>query len=223
MMSPAAMYSLALTTMAWNASGVMLDRKGEGVFPHGGGRFDGPGGLEEVGHRIDPAERLVVDRPQVFLAFREGAGDDLDRVADVVEDDERVGDHEDGIVGRNAFAGPRGELLEVADHVVAEKPHGAPEEPRQTLHRDGPVTAEELLQKAQGIAPVGAPLHRAVFLDDDLIAPDAEDGQRGPPRGSCTAPIFPLPPRSPAERDGDGPASFIRAVTGVSVSARISR
>ena len=129
--------------------------EGKGVFPHGGGRFRGPGGPEEVGHRVDPAEGLFVDRPQVFFAFRDGAGDDLDRVADVVEDDERVGDEEDGIVGRNASAGRRGELFEVADHVVAEKPHGAPEEPRQPLHGDGPVTAEKLLQNSAGDRPRG--------------------------------------------------------------------
>ncbi len=38
---------------------------------------------------------------------------------------------------------------------------------------------------------MGAPLHRAVFLDDDLIAPDAEDGQQVRPEEAVPPPFLP--------------------------------
>ncbi len=161
-----------------------------GSFRPGSDRFFGPGGPQKVGQRVDPAESLFVDRQQVFFALSEGAGDDLERVAYVVEDDERVGDEEDGIVGLNAPACSRGELFEVADHLVAEKPHGAPEKTRQTLPGDGSVTAEKLLQNTQGISPVRAPLHRTVFLDDDLVIPHAEGRPQVRPEKAVPPPFL---------------------------------
>ncbi len=169
----------------------MLERKGGASGPACGCRLCGPGGLEEVDHRVDPGQRPVVCRPQLLLAFGEGARNHLDRVADVVEDDERVGVHEDSVVGRNAVARPRGELLEVTDHVIAEIPHGPSEEPRQALHVNGPVAAEELLQMAQGVTPVGEPADRAVLLDDDIAALHAEDRHDVRPEEAVAPPFFP--------------------------------
>ena len=78
--------------------------------------------------------------------------------------------HEDGVIGGRPSPARPGELLEVADHVVAEESDGPSEEPRQALHVNGPVAAEELFQVAQGIAPVGMPRTAPSLLDDDLAA-----------------------------------------------------
>ncbi len=45
MISPATMYSLALPTMDWNASGVMLDRKGRASFRTAAAGLTGRGAL----------------------------------------------------------------------------------------------------------------------------------------------------------------------------------
>ena len=98
-------------------------------------------------------------------------------MADVVEDDERVRDHEHGVVDARVRAGAfRQPFLEVADHVVGQKPHGAPAEPGQAAHGDGPVPGQKLLQDGQGVSPVGDLREAAVAADFHLGGLHAGDG-----------------------------------------------
>ena len=167
------------------------------VGPEGGSRLPLAGGLlrrqrghEKVRHLFDPADGPVVEIPQVLSFAGDGAGDDLDRVADIVEDDQRVGDKKDGLVVDGGVPAAGREALEIPDHVVAEKTHGPSEEPRQSHEGDGAVTAEDFLEKPQRIAPMRVPLHRMVFLDNDLFPPDAADDPRVRPEEAIPPPFL---------------------------------
>ena len=193
MMSPAPMYSLART-----------DHLLEGLRRHVGLEFDVlakipasqqqrlDGLLEQCNHAVDLRRRLVVGPFEAALPLvAPGRGHDLDRVADVVEDDERVGDHEDGVVHPAFRMGAlRQPLLEVADHVIAEETHGPAAEARKPAHGDGPVPGEKLLQDRQGIAPVGELHEVAVAADLHLLGLHADDGQGVGAQEGVTAPLL---------------------------------
>ena len=58
-------------------------------------------------------------------------GDDFERLADVVENQHRVGQHQVEVGGAEFVLRMRGQALEVAHDVVSEKTHRAAEEARQ--------------------------------------------------------------------------------------------
>ena len=155
MMSPAAMYSRALFDHCLVGFGGHVGPEGEGTSRLRGGLARRPRRLQEGRHLVDPADGPIVNFLQIPSLVRHGTGDDLDRVADVVEDNERIGDQEDGLVLNRGLSFSGGELFEIADHLVTEKTHGPPEEPGQPLHRDGAVAVEDFPEEVQGVAPVG--------------------------------------------------------------------
>ena len=80
----------------------------------------------------------------VDVAVEAGVADHLDLVLEVVEDEERVGEHEDGFGQRQRVVGRRGQPLEVARRLVRQVADGAAVEARQAGHRDD-VEAPQLV------------------------------------------------------------------------------
>ena len=100
-------------------------------------------------HRAAQAAADVGDRRRgplvggvdLAVLLGEGAGEDRQLVAEVVEDEQHVGDHQRH-VGQPERVGIRlAERLDRADQVVAEEADGAAGEGRQALDRGGPVAA----------------------------------------------------------------------------------
>jgi len=90
--------------------------------------------IEALGQLLDAQAGLAVGCLDV--AIEAAVGDDLDRVLDVVEDEQGVDEHEERlgqaqrIVGGHLYA-----RLEVADGVVGEEADGAAGEARQRKTR----------------------------------------------------------------------------------------
>ena len=102
---------------------------------------------------FDSVRRCVEESSQLGLArvvrhFH--VRDDRGAVVEIVEDEERVGDHEHG-VGQAAIVGRGvGKMLDRSHDVVAEIPHGPAGKARQAGHRDRgmpPQRAADVLQR----------------------------------------------------------------------------
>ena len=146
--------------------------------------------LEQCNHPVDLCRCLGVGPLEAALPLVAVCrGHYLDRVPDVVEDDQRVRHHEHGIIEPGGRMGTLCQpFLEVADHVIGEKAHGPAAEARKPLHGDRPVPGEKIFQDRQGIAPmadlrgvaVGAHLHLLRLHTDHGQGVGAQEGVAAP-------------------------------------------
>ena len=107
----------------------------------------------------------------------EGAGHDRQLMAEVVEDDEQVGDHQRHVRQPERVGVGLGQRLDGADQVVAEEPDGAAGERRQALDRSRPVAAELL---GDGRVGVGRVVLRPLRVGEDAIDPAQYRARRDP-------------------------------------------
>ena len=148
--------------------------------------------LKQCNHAVDLRRRLGVGPFETaWPLVAPGRGHHLDRVADIVEDDQRVRDHEHGVVdiamGTRAL---RQSLFEVTHHFIGEETHGPAAEARKPAHGDGPVPGEKILQDRQGIAPVGQLHEVAVAADLHLLGLHANHGQGVGAQEGVAAPLL---------------------------------
>ena len=100
-------------------------------------------------------------------------GDHLDVVADVVEDQQRVGEHQPRLGQPEVVVLDGGQALEVRDRLVAEVANGAAVEQRQARDGDRLVAPELLLDDEQRVAVlVGERLDAVRLGADERVAPD---------------------------------------------------
>src|SRR6266550_1186499 len=113
----------------------------------------------EAAHELVEARRRRVVQPVQLAA--PGARPHLDvhdddRAAEqVVEDDEAVRDHHDGVRNAQRIGRPPGEALDGADEIIAQVADGAAREPRQPRHGDrgqGPQPQGEVPDRIVGLA-----------------------------------------------------------------------
>ena len=132
----------------------------------------GFGGVEEVG-----LGGVVLERE----------GKHGQRVGDVVEDQERVGNDElrQRPLGRKAVRHAR---LEEVDHLVGEVADESAAEARQARSRGQPVGAHEVAQHGEGLAVVREAPLRDALAHDDVVAEDGDRGPRGDAHEAVAAP-----------------------------------
>ena len=145
------------------------DLPGAIVRRRGGGRRH-RGLRQPLGELVDLLDRRRVRRLDVAVQLR--VADYADRVAHVVEDHERPGEHEDRLRQPERVLLRRRQPLEVVDRLVGEKAHGAAVEAAHLGHVDDAVAAQSLLDRLQGV-------DRAVRLPrpgrDDLVGLGADE------------------------------------------------
>ena len=117
-----------------------------------------------------------------------GVGDDEQAVAQVVEDQQRVGEHEHGVGKPQVVPGTPRQPLHVADHVVGEVADGATLEAGKTGHGDRSELGQQPAQRLQRVT-VGEPLgpgvappqgDGAVLGAQDRVRVGPEEGIAGP-------------------------------------------
>ena len=134
-----------------------------------------------------------------------GVGEDRDRVLEVVERDQHVGEHQRHVRQAEHVGVGLGQRLDRADAVVAEEPDRAAGERRAVGERRLAVLGDLGGGDGVGVAAVGeAPAHDLARLDADERVAARRAGPARPTRAGMTGPE---------------PRSFRNAETGVSVSA----
>jgi hypothetical protein len=116
----------------------------------------GAGGLGERGtgpaHLGDRVERPRVGGVEVVVGVH--VGDHGDRVLEVIERDQRVGQHQRQVGRADRVRVRLAQRLDGADQVVGEQTDGAPGEGRQVGQRRRPEPAEFRRRQGIGIAAV---------------------------------------------------------------------
>ena len=177
--------------------------------------------------RADVGDRLRRSRVggiDAAVVVAEGAGEDRQLVAEVIEGEHHVGDHQ-GHVGKPERVGiGLAERLDGADQVVAEEADGAAGERRQPLDRGRAEARQVLGDRCVGIGRVPgrirlAPVRRALApLREHPIAPAQHRPRANPEKG--VAPDLALLGRLQQEAGPCvPPVSLRKAETGVSQSS----
>ncbi len=159
------------------AQEVLLLGVGDDGLLADGRRLDGVG---DGGEGVGQALHQLVDAPAglavggLDIAVEAAVGDDLDGVLEVVEDEDGVGEHEQGLgEGLRVGVGDGDARLEVAGDLVGEEADGAAGEAREAVLDGGQGEARELLfDLQQGVGAlvgtgVGATAEDAVGLGAD--------------------------------------------------------
>lgn len=132
---------------------------------------------------------------EVVVFVEKDVGDELEFAEPVIEDDERVGQHEDHI-GQFQFIvrRVRDSRLEKADHVIGQITNGAPTKDGQAVDLDWLVGRHQLLQLGErlGILLCGEGAGLAIFAHLDFASPRSEDHLRVVPEEGKAADLIAL-------------------------------
>jgi glycine hydroxymethyltransferase len=141
----------------------LRERPGQRRFQIGQPR---PRAAQPRHHLVDPCARALVRLLGLLGARHVRRRHHLQRLAQVVEDDQRVGHHHAQLGQRDARLGPRRQILERAHHVVADPPDRAAPEARQPGRLDRLEVRHHLEQGVGRIGRVpGRALGRAAAVD----------------------------------------------------------
>ena len=159
------------------SSGCAVGRAGRPPHPGRGDFLQDP---LEPGSGVGPGALGVV--------AREGDRHEQQGVAGVVEDQDRLRDHEAGerLVRRPAVR----DLLEERDHLVVEMPHEPAPEPGQVEQVGRPIGRQQRPQHLEGVAAVRDPADGAVLLDVDAVREDPCDQVRGEAKKAVAPPAL---------------------------------
>ena len=137
---------------------------------------------------LDLGDRLLVGffRWTVDQRIR----DHLDLLEHMIEDHDRVGEHEHRVWNVEIIDGLIRQTLEEAHHVIAEIADCTAEEARQTLDLDGVKFPHQLFEGIQGVHPL---LNFRMPVTRDLHAPAfaLKDDRRLTPQEAVASPFFP--------------------------------
>ena len=166
---------------ALHVGGLVHGRR-EALLAHGEqglhrGEGEGRGrarGARQLGHEhADLHGRLVVGAIERggIAAGDVGIGDEKQAMAQVVEDEQAVCEHEHGVRQLEVVLGPARQLLDVTNHVIGDVAHGPALEARQARDGHRLVSREEAPEGLEGAprldgldAPVGVPYRHAAAL-----------------------------------------------------------
>ena len=214
------MYSFARSTAASYSAWVMFDSNAlagsAGRSPGTAGR--GTGSASSSRARSIRRGRLRVGLVHLVRVVDERVHEDRDLVAEVVEHDQRVGDHQRHVGGADVVGVRLGQALDGAHEVVAEQAHRATGERRQALERRDPVAGQVIRDRPKRVArrrARGAPRPRAPRAGRPRAAAPPGGGSRGTTSGRSAGPARP----TRAGTTGPRPRSFRNADTGVSMSS----
>ena len=148
-----------------------------------GAAGDRHGAAQALAHLGDCRRGALVGGVDAALVVGEGAGEDRQLVAQVVEDDHRVGDHQRHVGQPERVGVGLAERLDGAHQVVAEEADGAAGEGRQALDRRRPVLAQ-----ARGDGGVGIGRRLAAARRARRRRPPPRSTPRACRRSSAAAP-----------------------------------
>ena len=150
-----------------------------------------------------------------------GVGNDLDLLPHGIENYDGIGDQEIGVIGIQQRGIVRRQPLKVTHHVVAEIADGAPEEARQSFDLYRGKARQGVADGRQGVGD-GKCRRSAGFDDLDGSALGTDDQRGAGAEEAVTGPL--LTTLDTFEQEGKTPViQLLKAVTGVSISAMISR